>query len=234
MSQLAQIKQELSIVSTAERAKNSQRYFKTGSGEYGEGDVFVGATMPQQRIIAKNHLDLSLHNIQKLLDSKVHEERMVGLLILTYQYPKAVKDDKDNIFNFYLSNTARINNWDLVDVTAPKIIGTHLIDKDRTVLIKLAKSKLLWDRRISILATAAFIDQGESEWTFKIAKLLIRDPEDLIHKATGWMLREVGKKCGQSVEMQFLDKYYLSMPRTMLRYSLEKFSPKDRKKYMQA
>ncbi len=232
MPRVKEITTELKLISSPERARVSQRYFKTGPGEYGEGDVFIGATMPQQRLIAKKHTDLTLDEIQLLLDSKVHEERMIGLLILTYQYPKADTVSRRNIYDFYLSNTTRINNWDLVDVTAPKIVGAYLADKDRSTLLSLAKSKLLWDRRIAILSTAAFIDRGESEWTFRLSEILLEDEQDLIHKAVGWMLREVGKKCGEEVEMGFLNKHYKRMPRTMLRYSIERFNEEERRKYL--
>jgi len=232
MPRVKEITTELKLISSPERARVSQRYFKTGPGEYGEGDVFIGATMPQQRLIAKKHTDLTLDEIQLLLDSKVHEERMIGLLILTYQYPKADTVSRRNIYDFYLSNTTRINNWDLVDVTAPKIVGAYLADKDRTTLLSLAQSKLLWDRRIAILSTAAFIDRGESEWTFRLSEILLEDEQDLIHKAVGWMLREVGKKCGEEVEMGFLNKHYKRMPRTMLRYAIERFNEEERRKYL--
>lgn len=232
MPRVKEITTELKLISSPERARVSQRYFKTGPGEYGEGDVFIGATMPQQRLIAKKHTDLTLDEIQLLLDSKVHEERMIGLLILTYQCPKADTVSRRNIYDFYLSNTTRINNWDLVDVTAPKIVGAYLVDKDRSTLLSLAKSKLLWDRRIAILSTVAFIDRGESEWTFKLSEILLEDEQDLIHKAVGWMLREVGKKCGEEVEMGFLNKHYKRMPRTMLRYAIERFNEEDRRKYL--
>ncbi len=232
MPRVKEITTELKLISSPERARISQRYFKTGPGEYGEGDVFIGATMPQQRLIAKKHTDLTLDEIQLLLDSKVHEERMIGLLILTYQYPKADTVSRRNIYDFYLSNTTRINNWDLVDVTAPKIVGAYLADKDRSTLLSLAQSKLLWDRRIAILSTAAFIDRGESEWTFKLSEILLEDEQDLIHKAVGWMLREVGKKCGEEVEMGFLNKHYKRMPRTMLRYAIERFKEEERRKYL--
>ncbi len=233
MSQLEVIKKELGQVSSPERARNSQRYFKTGPGEYGEGDEFIGATMPQQREIAKKYLGIDLKSIQNLLNSRIHEERMVGLLILTYKFPNADESEKNEIFDFYLRNTQRINNWDLVDVTAPKIVGEYLLDKDRKVLTKLAGSELLWDRRIAIIATATFINNGEYEWTFRLTEMLIEDSEDLIHKATGWMLREVGKKCGEDIEVEFLDRYASKMPRTMLRYAIERFSPQLRRAYLQ-
>lgn len=226
------IKKELMVFSTPERARASQCYFKTGPGEYGEGDVFVGATMPQQREIVKRYLDSGLEDIQQLLDSNIHEERMIGLLILAYQFPEADDDGKYRIYSFYLKNTININNWDLVDVSAPKIVGAYLLEQDRTILIRLAKSELLWDRRISILATVAFIDQGEYEWTFKIAETLLRDDHDLIHKAVGWMLREVGKKCAEGVLRAFLDEHIKQMPRTMLRYAIEKLPESTRKNYL--
>jgi 3-methyladenine DNA glycosylase AlkD len=234
MHRAEDITTELKQISSPERARSYQRYFKTGPGEYGEGDVFIGVAMPQQRSIAKKYTDLSTGEIKKLLDSKIHEERMVGLLILTYQYPIADAEAQRNIFNFYIDNTSRINSWDLVDVTAPKIVGAYLVDKDRSILLKLAQSKLLWDRRIAILSTVAFINRGEAEWTFKISELLLEDDQDLIHKAVGWMLREVGKKCGEEVEVGFLNKHYKRMPRTMLRYAIEKFSPTERDRFLKS
>lgn len=232
MKQFNRIQKELRVVASKQRAEISQRFFKTGPGEYGEGDVFIGVTMPQQRFIAKRHLDLAIAETQLLLDSEVHEERMMGLLILTYQYPKATTAGKKDIYDFYIANTGRVNNWDLVDVTAPKIVGAYLLENNRQILVRLAKSNLLWDKRIAIISTQAFIAHRESEWTFKIALMLLEDTEDLIHKATGWTLREVGKKCGEEVEKEFLDEYVNRMPRTMLRYAIERFPEQQRQEYL--
>jgi 3-methyladenine DNA glycosylase AlkD len=221
------IKEDFEKLADPERAKHSQRYFKTGKGEYGEGDVFLGMTMPQQRTLAKKYVGLSLDQIQELLDSKIHEYRMVALVILTLQYKKEPKE----IFDFYLKNTQRINNWDLVDVSSYKIVGDYLLDKDRMILYDLAKSSDLWAKRISIISTFRFIQENQFEDSIKIAEILLHDNHDLIHKAVGWMLREVGKK-DKAVLEQFLSKYSKEMPRTMLRYSIERFSPEERAHYM--
>lgn len=233
MNKLNELKANLAACANEERAMLSQRYFKTGPGQYGEGDVFVGITMPEQRRLAKKYADLSLSDVQKLMDSKIHEHRMVGLLILTYQYPKAEPDKQKSIYLFYLINTRKINNWDLVDCSAPNVVGSHLLhQKNRTILIKLAKSDLLWERRIAILSTFAFIKNGESEWSLRIAAVVMNDSEDLIHKAAGWMLREVGKKCGEQVLKSFLDDNAKKMPRTMLRYAIERLDSKERLFYL--
>ena len=226
-----------------EKAKLLSRFFKTGKGEYGEEDIFLGIVVPEQRKIAQKYIELSLPEIQKLLSSKIHEHRLTALIILTLQYKKAEKDNKQNqsatvktkedIFNLYLNNTKYINNWDLVDISAPNIVGNYLLNKDskdRSILYKLAKSHL-WDKRISILATFAFIRNNQFEDSLKLAEILLNDKYDLIHKATGWMLREIGKR-DQSVEEEFLNKHYQTMPRTMLRYAIEKFDEKKKKYYM--
>jgi len=207
------------------------RFFKTGKGEYGEGDTFWGITMPKQRMVAKKYLDLALPDIQKLLNSDVHECRMTGLLILTYQFNKASDGTRKKIADFYIRNTKRINNWDLVDVTTPRILGKYLLDKDRKILYTFAQSKNLWERRIAIITTQVFISEKQYEDTLNIAELLLTDKHDLIHKAVGWMLREVGKY-DQETEEKFLRKHYKKMPRTMLRYAIEKFPEKMRKAYL--
>ena len=214
------------------QAKLLQRFFKTGKGEYGEGDIFLGIKVPEQRKIAKKYPDLSLKEIQELLLSKIHENRLTSLFVLIEQYKKSDEKGKKEIFGFYLKNTKNINNWDLVDLSAPKIVGDYLLDKNRSILYKLAKSKSLWERRISILSTAAFIWNNEYKDTLKISGILLNDKHDLIHKGVGWMLREVGKRVSQEKEEEFLRKHYKKMPRTMLRYAIERFSEKKRKFYM--
>ncbi len=216
-----QIKKELKNLADPERAAHSSRYFKTGKGEYGEGDKFLGIVMPDQRKVAKAHRDLPFKEVQKLLESAYHEHRMTGFLILTYKFAKADEKRRREIYNFYYKNRKYSNNWDLVDVIVPKIMGAWLLDKKRDVLYKLARSKSLWDRRIAVLSTFAFIDQSDFEDALKIAEILVNDEHDLIHKAVGWALREIGKKDAEA-ERGFLRKYHKAMPRVMYRYAIEK------------
>lgn len=208
-----------------------QRFFKTGKGEYGEGDIFYGIKVPVQRKIAKTFYDLSLSDIKSLLRSAIHEERLIAALILVNQFKLADDKCQKIIFNFYVRNRKGVNNWDLVDLFAPNIIGSFLFDKDKMLLYKFAHSKNLWEKRISILSTLTFIRNGFFEDTLKIAKILLTDTHDLIHKAVGWMLREIGNR-DIKVEEEFLMKYYKIMPRTMLRYAIEKFPEKKRKTYL--
>lgn len=208
-----------------------QRFFKTGKGEYGEEDVFYGIKVPVQRKIAKTFCDLSLSDIKNLLRSAIHEERLIAALILVHQFKFADDKRQKIIFNFYLKNRKGINNWDLVDLSAPNIIGSFLFDKDKTLLYKFTHSKNLWKKRISILSSLTFIRNGFFEDTLKIAEILLTDTHDLIHKAVGWMLREIGNR-DIKVEEEFLMKYYKIMPRTMLRYAIEKFPEKKRKAYL--
>jgi len=228
---LDQIKKDLAQLGDPERAKNSRWFFKTGKGQYGEGDVFLGIPVPEQRKVAKKYFLLSLDDVQELLNSKIHEYRFTALVILISKYRKAEESLKEEIFNFILKNTQNINNWDLVDLSAPRIIGDYLLNKERSILYKLAKSKSVWERRISILSTFTFIDNNDFKDALNISELLLNDEHDLIHKAVGWALREIGKR-DQNVEEQFLAKYYTHMPRTMLRYAIEKFAEKKRKKYL--
>jgi len=228
---LQKIKADLQKAGNPDKVAIYQNFFKTEKGQYGEGDVFLGITMPKQREIAKKYLNLSLKDLNKLLDSKIHEHRMTALVILTYQYAKADEKKKNEIFNFYLGNTKKINNWDLVDVTCSQIIGKHLIGKPRNILYKLAKSNNLWEKRISIISTFAFIRREDFDDSLAIAELLLSDSHDLIHKAVGWTLREIGKK-DLETEEQFLKKHYKDMPRTMLRYSIERFEEKKRLAYL--
>ena len=225
---LKKLKNDLKKAGNKKQATLLQRFFKTGPGQYGEGDIFLGIKVPVQRAIAKKY-DLGLKEIQKLLDSGIHEERLVGLFILIKKYVKS--EDKKEIFNFYLKNTKRVNNWDLVDLSSHKIMGNYLLDKKRKILYKLAKSKNLWERRISIISTFAFIDNNDFKDALKIAEIHLEDSHDLIHKAVGWVLREIGKKDKKVLE-GFLKKHYKQMPRTMLRYSIERFEENLRQKYL--
>jgi len=229
---LSRLQQELFSLGNKDKAKLLQRFFKTGPGEYGEGDLFLGLTVPQQRVIAKKYFsELSLKETEELLHSKYHEFRLTALVILTYKYQKVQEEERKQIYDLYLRNTKYINNWDLVDVTTPRIVGEYLREKDHSILYDLAKSKDLWEKRISILATFTFIAHHQFEDTLKISEILLNDKHDLIHKAVGWALREVGKR-NLSEEEKFLNKYYKTMPRTMLRYAIEKFSEEKKKYYM--
>ncbi len=228
---LNQIKKDFQELANKEKAKILSRYFKTGRGQYGEGDIFLGITVPEQRKLAKKYINLSLKDIKKLLNSKVHEHRFTALEILVMKFEKADENTKKNIFNFYLKNTKNVNNWDLVDTSAPHIVGEYLLNKDKFIIYKLAKSKNLWERRIAILSTFKFINNDKFVDTLKISEVLLNDNNDLIQKAAGWMLREVGKR-NQEVEEKFLMKYYKKMPRTMLRYAIERFSEEKRKFYL--
>jgi 3-methyladenine DNA glycosylase AlkD len=224
---------ELQSQKNEERAKHSQRFFKTGKGEYGEGDVFIGLTMPIIRDITKKYTLLSFRDLQNLLDSKIHEYRMAAIIILVNKYKKSKKDKlrQREIYEFYLKNTSRINNWDLIDLSAPNIIGDFCGIEGTEILKFLAKSKSVWERRIAILASGAFIRKRIYGETLAIADMLLKDEHDLIHKAVGWMLREVGKGNREVLE-RFLKERYKEMPRTMLRYAIEKFPEEKRKSYL--
>ncbi|MDD4351961.1 MAG: DNA alkylation repair protein [Candidatus Gracilibacteria bacterium] len=227
----SQVQQALKKLASEEKSQILTRFFKTAKGEYGEGDVFIGVVVPEQRKIAKEFRDLPLNEVAKLLKSKIHEDRLTALLILTYKYPKLEQQEKKKIIDFYLKHTAYINNWDLVDLSAYKLLGEYLIDKDRTLLYELAKSKNLWERRIAMISTFTFIRNKDFADTLKIAGILLQDKHDLMHKAVGWMLREIGKR-DIKTEEEFLRKYYKKMPRTMLRYAIEKFDENKRKFYL--
>jgi 3-methyladenine DNA glycosylase AlkD len=215
-----------------ERAVMNARFFKTGKGQYGEGDVFIGVTVPNTRKVAKAFLGLSMSEARKLLASTIHEVRLLGAILWTMQFAKGDERVRCAIFDAYLASASRMNNWDLVDTSAPTIVGEWLVDRDRRMLYRLAKSKLLWERRIAIVATYAFIRRGDSSTTFVIADLVMSDREDLMHKATGWMLREVGKRCGRNVLVQYLKPRYSQMPRTMLRYAIEHFPAVERRRWL--
>jgi len=231
MLSVKNLQKELRKKKNPEQAKLLQRFFKTGPGEYGQGDIFLGLTVPQVRKLSKKYKTLSLKEVKKVLTSKIHEERLAALLILIEIFEKGDENKRKQIVDFYLEHTKYINNWDLVDVSAHKIIGVYLKNKNRKILYKLAKSKSLWEKRIAIISTFSFISENDFSDTLKISKILLKDKHDLIHKAVGWALREVGKR-SQADEEKFLKKYYKKMPRTMLRYAIERFEEKKRKKYL--
>ena len=225
------IRSELRGYSDESDARNLQRFFKTGAGEYGEGDRFIGVRVPSVRRIARKYGKSSLADLRILLRSEIHEERLLALIILVEKYRQGTAGERAQIYELYLSSTAYINNWDLVDTSAEHIVGAYLKNRSRKPLYKLARSGSLWERRIAIMSTFHFIKKGEFDETLKLAEILVNDSEDLIHKATGWMLREIGKR-NQSREESFLEKYYQCMPRTMLRYAIEKFPESLRQQYL--
>lgn len=230
---LAPITADLKRLRNPAKAKLLSGFFKTGKGEYGEGDVFLGIMVPQQRQVAMKHWkEASLGDIDALLKSKIHEHRLTSLLMLVKKFEKGGEKEKSEIYQFYLSHAKFVNNWDLVDLTAPRIAGAWLWKKDKSVLLKLAKSNNLWERRIAMIATLGFIVKGEFGETVKISKLLLHDEHDLIHKAAGWMLREMGKRGGEKELHAFLKQHAATMPRTMLRYAIERMDEKTRKSYL--
>lgn len=225
-SNLKSLKKALQSAAEPERAAKSRRFFKTGRGEYAEGDHFIGVSVPVLRSLVRSHHDLALQDVLQLLRSRTHEERLCALFLLVRQFNHGDEIVRKAIYSAYLENTQFINNWDLVDSSAYFIPGVYLFDKKRKPLYTLAGSANLWERRIAIIATLHFIRNGDFDDTLAIAELLLKDKEDLIHKATGWMLREVGNR-DKGVEITFLDRHYRIMPRTMLRYAIEKFSKKS-------
>ena len=229
---ISKLRSKIKTLADKEVAETMQWFFKTGKGDYGEGDIFVGLKVPLQRKLAREFKDLSLAEIGELLNSSIHEERLISLIILIDKYQKTDEKGKKLIFNFYLKQRKGINNWDLVDISAPKILGRYLLEKDKGILFKFAVSKNLWERRIAIISTQEFIKNNNFKTTLQIASILIKDEHDLIHKAVGWMLREIGKK-DIALEEKFLRVHYKEMPRTMLRYAIEKFPETKRKKYLQ-
>jgi 3-methyladenine DNA glycosylase AlkD len=228
---IQQIKKRLKQLANKEKAKILQRFFKTCPGEYGEGDVFIGVKVPDLRKVAKDFHDIAIKDVIILLESAIHEERLLALLILVSKYVKGNETAKKEIYKLYLNKTKFINNWDLVDVTAQHIVGDYLMDKNKEPLYSLARSENLWERRISVMATFCFIKRERYEDTLKIAKILLNDKEDLIHKAVGWMLREIGKR-DMVIEETFLKQHYKEIPRTMLRYAIEKFPELKRQQYL--
>lgn len=231
MAALDDFKKDFKKLSRPADAKILQRFFKTGPGEYGEGDIFAGIKVPPCRELAKKYKDLGFNDLQKLIRSPIHEERTIALMILSLQFKKADEVQQTKIYKFYFKNVKGINNWDLVDGSAPYIIGPYLAERDRKILYKLARSKNLWEKRIAMLSTFHFIRQNDFADALKIAEILLHDKHDLMHKAVGWMLREIGKR-DLATEKKFLNKHAATMPRTALRYAIEKFPEAERKKYL--
>jgi 3-methyladenine DNA glycosylase AlkD len=213
-----------------------QRFFKTGKGEYGEGDVFIGVRVPQTRKVCKKFCDLPRTEIQTLLDSKVHEHRMAAVLIMVDQFRRADSYGQRELFDQYITNlyNGRINNWDIIDSSAPYILGLWLLNKPKDIFYTLARDNSVWCRRAAVLGTATYIKEGKPEITLELAEILLKDSHDLIHKAVGWMLREIGKAGCGSAQLAFLDAHSAEMPRTMLRYAIERLPVELRNKYMQA
>jgi 3-methyladenine DNA glycosylase AlkD len=225
-------KQKLLSLASAEVAESSQRFFKTGPHQYGEGDVFLGVNVPTLRMVSREFRQLPINELEILLHSPIHEERHLALMILVLQVTKCDQAHQKQVFDFYIQNRTYVNNWDLVDCSAPNVVGRYLMDQSRAPLWDLAKSKSLWDRRIAIIATQYFIRNDDLSDTLELSQILLKDDEDLIHKATGWMLREVGQK-DEAMLKAFLDRFGTDMPRTMLRYAIEKFPPEQRRAYLQ-
>ncbi len=228
---MQEIRARLRKLGTKQRAEVSQRFFKTGPGEYGEGDIFLGITVPDIRKLAKEYQDLSPAETIQLLQSTIHEERLLALLILCRTYARGDGNAQKRIYELYLKNTRYINNWDLVDASAMHIVGPFLMGKNKKSLYVLAQSSDLWERRIAIMATFHFIKHDTFVESLAIARKLLTDEEDLIHKAVGWMLREIGKRRIQ-IEERFLKEHYKKMPRTMLRYAIERFPEAKRQRYL--
>jgi 3-methyladenine DNA glycosylase AlkD len=226
------VKKELLRLADKDKAQQLQRFFKTGEGEYGEGDVFIGISVPEQRSVVKKFQGLAIADVQTLLHSNVHEFRLTALLILVAKYKKTKNEvDQKAIIDLYLNNLAYINNWDLVDSSASYILGPYFFKKNRQVLFDLVNRKHLWSQRIAVMATFYFIKQGDFEDTLKMAEMLLNHKHDLMHKVVGWMLREIGKRDKQC-EIKFLEAHYQNMPCTMLRYAIEKFSPDERTRFL--
>ena len=228
MKQLTKtITNKLQALSDAEKREIFPKFFKAGKGEYGEGDRFLGVTVPNIRAIAKLHKDISIEEIRELIQSEWHEVRLCALIIMVEKSKKKDEALRKELFNLYISQTKRINNWDLVDLSCRFIIGEYLLDKSRDILYHLAQSPLLWDNRIAIVSTYAFIRKGQLEDTYALSDLMMQHPHDLMHKAIGWMLREAGKRNPERL-YDYVMSHRADMPRTMLRYAIEKFSPKER------
>lgn len=217
-----------------ERAEHSKYFFKTGPGQYGAGDIFWGLSVPEMRLLAKEFQNISLEEVAILLSDKVHELRLIGFTILVEKYQKSLTDtERKQIYNFYIKHRSAANNWDLVDLSVYKIMGDYLVrnPKERKILYKFIKSNNLWERRLAMVSTIAFIRNKESDDVLNLAKLLLDDKEDLMHKASGWMLRELGKR-DEKILCDFLDLYVTKMPRTMLRYAIERLEETKRLKYL--
>jgi 3-methyladenine DNA glycosylase AlkD len=225
---IKEIRKDMRDLADPEKAKIMQGFFKTGPGQYGQGDIFLGITVPQSRVLAKKYAGASMEEIKALLNSKVHEERLIALLMLVDRYSR----DPKGVAKFYLKNMACVNNWDLVDLTAPNILGPFVEKDDRSILYTLAKSQVMWERRAAILATYQFIRKGDFSDALKISEILLCDHQDLMYKAVGWMLLEIGKR-DERQEEEFLKKHHKKMPRTMLRYAVERFPERKRRAYLE-
>jgi 3-methyladenine DNA glycosylase AlkD len=227
-----QIKEDLAIFTNINNIQTYKRFFKTKAGEYAHKDIFLGIKVPDiRKIVKKYFLDLCFSHINEFLHSPYHEYRMFALLVLTYQYKSKKLNKKEEIFNFYIQNISWVNNWDLIDVTSPHIIGNYLIKKDKSILYEFARSNNLWKKRVAIISTFAFINNENYQDTIKIADILLKDEHDLIHKAVGWAIRNVGKK-DENTMIEFLNQRYKKMPRTMLRYAIEKLPENSRQNYL--
>ncbi|MEV1073656.1 DNA alkylation repair protein [Micromonospora parva] len=232
MATIHDVRRELASLADPRRAEASSRFLQMVAGGYGEGDRAIGVSVPEQRKVAARYWrDLTLAETTRLLSGDVHEERLTALFILVRRFSTGDERERGQVFDTVLANTRHINNWDLVDSSAPYIVGPWLLDRDRSVLDRLAGSSLVWDRRIAIMATFAFIKVGDFEWTFRLGDRLLHDPHDLVRKAVGWMLREVGNR-DRAAEEAFLTRRYQVMPRVMLRYAIEKFEPRRRREYL--
>mgnify|MGYP002529258988 FL=1 len=231
MQKTKEIQQELEQYIDPVKREYLPNFFKTGKGQYGEGDKFLGVVVPNTRIVAKRHKDIPFEVMAELLQSEWHECRLCALLMMVERFKKSDEKEREAIYRFYLSQTERINNWDLVDLSAPYIVGEYLRDKSRDDLYRLAESNLLWEQRIAVVATVTLIRNNDFTDILRLAELLLQHKHDLMQKAIGWMLREMGKK-DRDLLLQFLDKYRMVMPRTMLRYSIEKLTEAERKYYM--
>lgn len=231
MSSTKEIVEHLKSLGKNSDKKQLQRFFKTGKGQYGEGDIFIGIRVPKIRKLVPKYKNVSIKKVKELISSPFHEVRLFALFVLVRKFDKAEKKQQKEVFDFYLANTRFINNWDLVDLSAPNIVGKYLLDKDRTPLLILANSENLWEKRIAMLACYTFIKNGEFDTALQIADILRYDTHDLIHKAVGWMLREIGNR-DLAVEEAFLKKCYNTLPRTLLRYAIEKFDEASRQDYL--
>ncbi len=233
MRSAREVLRALTALGTAEKAEKSARFFKTGPGEYGHGDLFLGVTVPEQRRLVEQVGSLDFDALDALLSRPEHEARLMALLLLVRRYERAADDAvRAECFLFYVARRARVNNWDLVDSSAPQIVGAHLLKRRRGLLSRLVRSPVMWDRRIAMVSTLTFIRAGDAEETFGLARALFDDPEDLMHKATGWMLREVGKHVGPDALRGFLREHLARLPRTALRYAVERFTPEERKAWL--
>lgn len=229
---MSRVQAELEKFSDPEKAAFFPRFFKTGPGEYGEGDRFIGVTVPNQRKVAKKFFrQATLTELRELVTSGIHEHRQTALFMLVYRFERASQDEKKEIVDFYLEHVDYVNNWDLVDSSADKILGAWLYDKPRDLLYEFARSNHLWKKRIAMMSTFYYIKKNQYEDALNIAEILLKDSHDLIHKAVGWMLREIGKR-DLDVELEFLKRHYREMPRTMLRYAIERFDPELRERFL--